>query len=83
MNNLAPRNSDTASFLTPEVKKKRKLYNTTPQTNAVSCSNAEEKASIFSILWKKNKELKHVFISKIICGFCTSLGGLKLVDNVY
>ena len=42
MRNLAPRDSDSASFLTPAVKKKRKLYSTTPQTNAVSSSNAQQ-----------------------------------------
>ena len=79
MRNLAPRDSDTASFLTPAVKKKRKLYSTTPQTNAVSSSNAVEKVRIFSLLWKEYKEPEQVFISRIFCGFCTSLGDLKLV----
>ena len=78
MRNLAPRDSDTASFLTPAVKKKRKLYSTTPQTNAVSSSNAEKKVRIFSLSWKEYKESEHVFISRIFSGFCTSLGGLNL-----
>ena len=83
MRNLSPRDSDTASFLTPAVKKKRKLYSTTPQTNAVSSSNAEEKVRIYSLVWKEYKESEHVFISRIFCGFCTSLGDLKLVDIIW
>ena len=39
------RDSDTAAFLTPAVKKKRKLYSTTPQTNAVSNSIAQPEVS--------------------------------------
>ena len=36
------RDSDSAAFLTPALKKKRKLYSTTPQSNAVSSTNAEQ-----------------------------------------
>ena len=42
------RDSDTAAFLTPAVKKKRKLYSTTPQTNAVSSSIAQPEVSFLA-----------------------------------
>ena len=47
-NSLIARDSDTAAFLTPAVKKKRKLYSTTPQTSAVSSSNLPDQAEVRS-----------------------------------
>merc|ERR1719204_24071 len=59
------RDSDSASFLTPAVKKKRKLYSTTPQTNAVftpptptSDSKADTPGSIVKRQLRSRKPLK-------------------------
>merc|ERR1719189_3570943 len=59
------RDSDTASFLTPAVKKKRKLYSTTPQTNVVftpptptSDSKVETPGSIVKRQLRSRKPLK-------------------------
>merc|ERR1719204_3023543 len=63
--NKSTRDSDTASFLTPAVKKKRKLYSTTPQTNAVftppsptSDSKADTPGSIVKRQLRSRKPLK-------------------------